>query len=117
MNCIVCNKKLSGKQKKFCSIKCKNDFHLSYDKQQQKGLERRTRLIKDLGGKCSLCGYNKNLAALSFHHLNPNDKEIDLTLRECSNNSFKKLKAESLKCILLCSNCHMELHYPQYSIT
>lgn len=29
-----------------------------------------------LGGKCQECGYNKNIAALEFHHINPDEKEF-----------------------------------------
>ena len=59
------------------------------------------------GGKCIRCGYNKCLKALEFHHLDPSKKDFTI-----SNDHFKLLDAvnESKKCILICSNCHKELH-------
>lgn len=51
------------------------------------------------GGKCAICGYSKCLAALDFHHVNPEDKDTTVITEE-----------EAEKCILLCSNCHREYH-------
>ena len=59
------------------------------------------------GGKCVRCGYDRCLKALEFHHLDPSKKDFTI-----SNDHFKLLEAieESKKCILICSNCHRELH-------
>jgi 5-methylcytosine-specific restriction endonuclease McrA len=59
------------------------------------------------GGKCMRCGYDKCLKALEFHHLDPSQKDFTI-----SNDRFKLQDAvtESKKCILICSNCHKELH-------
>lgn len=84
----------------------------NYGSQKKRGLDRKIMFINQLGGKCSICGYNKNYGALTFHHLNPNEKEITLDMRRMSNNSMEKLQEEVNKCQLLCHNCHMELHYP-----
>lgn len=115
-NCIVCSKQLSGRQQKYCSNKCKNAVNQNYTKQQERGKTRRLALIQSLGGCCQICGYNKNYAALCFHHTDPSIKEHKLTIREMSNNTFDKILKESEKCILLCHNCHMEIHYPHYVI-
>lgn len=64
-----------------------------------------------LGGKCKICGYNKCLSALSFHHKNPEEKSFSISGNHTS--SFKKLKVELDKCELLCQNCHAELHWQQ----
>lgn len=69
--------------------------------------------------ECERCGYNKNYAALCFHHIDPLKKEFSFS--EISRtSSFTKLK-ESItleldKCIVLCHNCHMEEHYPHLTI-
>lgn len=60
-----------------------------------------------------MCGYNKNIAALEFHHVNPEEKEFEIDIRHFSNTSLQKLKEEVNKCILLCANCHRELHNPK----
>ena len=59
------------------------------------------------GGKCMRCGYNKCIKALEFHHLDPSQKDFTI-----SNDHFKLIDAieESKKCIMLCANCHRELH-------
>ena len=59
------------------------------------------------GGKCERCGYNKCIKALEFHHLDPSKKDFTI-----SNDHFKLAEAveESKKCILICANCHRELH-------
>lgn len=69
-------------------------------------------MIKLLGGCCSKCGYNKNYTALEFHHIK--DKSFGLDSRKISNTSMDKLLNELKKCILLCSNCHKEHHYPDH---
>lgn len=59
------------------------------------------------GGKCIRCGYDRCMKALEFHHLDPTQKDFTI-----SNDHFKLKDAieESKKCILICSNCHKELH-------
>lgn len=51
--------------------------------------------------------YMSCLKALEFHHINPEEKDFTI-----SNDHFKLIEAieESKKCILICSNCHRELH-------
>jgi 5-methylcytosine-specific restriction endonuclease McrA len=65
------------------------------------------RLVEYKGGKCQICGYNKCFTALEFHHLNPNSKDFTISGKSLS---FEKLKYEVDKCILVCSNCHSEIH-------
>lgn len=65
--------------------------------------------VKYKGGCCKICGYKKSLAALDFHHLNPEEKDFTIASRK---NSIldDKMKQELDKCILICSNCHREEH-------
>ena len=60
------------------------------------------------GGKCTICGYNRSIRAFDFHHLNPDEK--DFTIGSNTNISWSKVKSEIEKCVLLCSNCHREVH-------
>jgi hypothetical protein len=83
-----------------------------YEKQQERAWSRKLELIKMMGGKCSICGYDKNIAALEFHHRNPEEKKFQLDSRHLSNTSMKRILEEADKCIILCSNCHKEAHYP-----
>ena len=61
------------------------------------------------GGKCEICGYNKYIGALEFHHTNSLEKDFGIAAKGYTR-SWKKVKEELDKCILLCSNCHKELH-------
>lgn len=62
---------------------------------------------------CTKCGYNKNTAALCFHHLDPNKKEFSIShMTEYKGADRDILLKEISKCIVLCHNCHMEEHYP-----
>lgn len=65
-------------------------------------------LVQYKGGKCEICGYDKCEAALDFHHLNPEEKELQLSSGKT--HSLKKMKLEADKCILVCANCHREIH-------
>jgi 5-methylcytosine-specific restriction endonuclease McrA len=61
------------------------------------------------GGVCQICGYSKCKRALSFHYIDPKTKEFGISFRGFTR-SWDKTKNELDKCILLCMNCHMELH-------
>ena len=65
-------------------------------------------LIAYKGGKCERCGYDKSSRALEFHHLNPSEKDFGIS--KVLTRSIQSLKEEVDKCILLCSNCHAEIH-------
>lgn len=68
--------------------------------------------IEYKGGKCERCGYNKCPAALEFHHLDPSEKDFGISSNGISR-SFEKCKVEVDKCILVCSNCHAEIHHEE----
>ncbi|EKE16042.1 MAG: hypothetical protein ACD_11C00053G0001 [uncultured bacterium] len=116
ITCKICDKPLKGKQQKFCSPSCKNKSNQSYQAQQIRGLKRKKFLTKKLGGRCSVCGYNKNLSALTFHHVNPKKKSFQLDLRSLSNRKQSRINKEVSKCILVCHNCHSEIHNPQHNL-
>lgn len=85
----------------------------NYIKQSERGLKRKLELISYKGCKCEKCGYDKNISALEFHHLDPEKKEFQLDMRHLSNTHIDRLKNEVDKCILVCANCHRELHHPE----
>lgn len=62
------------------------------------------------GGKCEICGYNKCIAALEFHHKNPSEKDFTISHRS---RSFASMKKELDKCMLVCCRCHREIHSNQ----
>ncbi len=87
-----------------------------YNSQKLRGLKRKLELIESRGGKCEVCGYDKNIAALEFHHINPDEKEFQLDMRHLSNTSLERLQNEVNKCQLLCANCHREAHNPELEV-
>ena len=57
---------------------------------------------------CSKCGYDRCKSAIDFHHLEPSEKEYNpSSIRRRDSSVIRK---ELMKCIILCSNCHRELH-------
>ena len=56
---------------------------------------------------CSHCGYKEKAEALDFHHVNRDDKFLEVSrFWRTSMVQFKKIKNEWKKCIVLCANCH-----------
>ena len=71
--------------------------------------QRKVKAIEYKGSKCHICGYNACPDVLEFHHLNPEEKDVDwqkLRLR-----SWTAITSELDKCVLLCANCHREEHF------
>jgi len=65
--------------------------------------------VELLGGSCVVCGYDKYIGALEFHHVNPDEKEGSKN-RNIAGVPIKRLKEELKKCVLVCANCHREIH-------
>jgi hypothetical protein len=64
--------------------------------------------IEYKGGKCQICGYNRYAGALDLHHIKGVKK---FTMGEDGyTHSWDKIKRELNKCMLLCANCHREIH-------
>lgn len=64
--------------------------------------------IKYKGGKCEICGYDRCVEAMEFHHLDPSEKEFSLSGSHCK--SWDTIKKELDKCKMLCCRCHREYH-------
>lgn len=101
------------KQKKFQSdwhLKTKDDRKDLRDKAKKALIERNKALVAEARSKgCTVCGYSKCQEALDFHHLDPNTKDIKVkdAVRQ---RGTEKLKEELAKCIVVCANCHREIH-------
>lgn len=76
-------------------------------KNRRKKLREMARASK--GSKCMICGYNKCQRALSFHHIDPSKKDFDLSTNGLTR-SWRRIEDEIKKCVLVCANCHMEIH-------
>ncbi len=62
------------------------------------------------GGKCEICGYDRCVAAMDFHHLDPSTKNGYGTGAMKQHWVFERNKIEIDKCILVCVRCHREIH-------
>lgn len=99
-------------------LKCDSStvrYHLNaeYRKKQlafrvNRRLSKKKILVSEMGGKCEKCGYNRSIKALQFHHKNPHKKEY--TISERQDFSIEKVRREVRKCVLVCANCHFEIH-------
>ena|SRR5215211_450447 len=65
-------------------------------------------LVAEAGGRCALCGYDRAMSGLHFHHREPSEKAFALSARGMAL-SLEAARAEASKCVLLCSNCHAEV--------
>ena len=64
-------------------------------------------LIAESGGCCALCGYDRCVINLVFHHVDPRQKSFSLSSH--TTKSMATYREEMQKCVLLCANCHGEV--------
>jgi hypothetical protein len=84
---------------------------MSKEKVKEWRKNNKDKMIKCMGGCCQICGYNKCNASLEFHHLDPSKKDIGLANIRANPKSWDNVVVPELKkCILLCANCHREVH-------
>lgn len=65
--------------------------------------------VELLGNKCSKCGIiatNENLVIFDFHHINPDEKDFDISSRQ--RKFIKEIRSGKIQ--LLCANCHRLEH-------
>jgi len=95
-------KKSNNKVTSYCK-----ECHTSYTIQRRRDIK--LRAIEYKGGKCQVCGYDRYPGALQFHHLDPNEKDFHMSQRGHSR-SWERVKTELDKCVMVCANCHAEIH-------
>ena len=100
-HCKECVKKY--KQKHYSENK---KYYIDKAKEYKQKCRENLNLFKS-SLKCSICGESR-WWVLDFHHLDPTEKENNISnLIE----SPKKLQKELEKCIVVCSNCHRDIHF------
>jgi DNA-binding transcriptional ArsR family regulator len=79
---------------------------------QERVAERRRKvkriLVAEAGGRCRMCGYDRCVAALQFHHVDPEGKSFALSDQGMTR-GLERAREEARKCVLLCANCHAEV--------
>lgn len=117
--CEICGKKffplsVNAINRKYC-YDCSPEINEKCSKAERITVFRRAmkkEAVKRKGGKCEICGYSKNTHALQFHHLDPSIKEFGLA-QNGNVKSWENYWQEVQKCILVCANCHAEIHFPE----
>ena len=71
--------------------------------------ETKRRAIASFGGSCLACGSAYAPAALEFHHPDPRKKEFAISV-DGIYRSWEKVQKELESCVMLCANCHAEIH-------
>lgn len=104
-----CNKTIKTGHR-FCGVNCKRKYFV--DKRRK---DIRQMALNYKGDVCQVCGYNKCESALVFHHIKSNEKDFGLSAKGYTR-SWVKVKKELDKCLLVCSNCHAEIHSRQLSV-
>lgn len=87
------------KQKYYRCKKCRSERTIGIKKRHKRVL------VAEFGSACNICGYNRHVGALHFHHINPTEKSFTIA-NACG---IVKMREEAKKCILLCANCHSEV--------
>jgi len=85
----------------------------NHDDRWSRNLERtkakallKEKAVASCGGKCQICGYDQCFSALDFHHTDPEERDFIISSRM----NWAAIEIELKKCVLLCSNCHREVH-------
>jgi len=100
------------------------EWHKKYQKEHHEELAKRSKEYRDknmrefistykMGKCCEICGYKEYPEILQFHHKNKSKKSFTI-----STSRFMKpelLRTEIEKCVLICPNCHMWLHYSSHN--
>jgi hypothetical protein len=106
---------------KNCSIHGDTDYVLRKDGRYRckkccvSSVLKRRKNLKEMavnykGGICTRCGYNKCIDALEFHHTDPSQKDFAISSSGYTR-GWNVIKSELDKCIMVCSNCHKEIHH------
>ena len=64
-------------------------------------------LVQEAGGCCALCGYDRCIINLHFHHVDPATKSFKMSIS--AGKAIATYRAEAAKCVLVCANCHGEI--------
>jgi 5-methylcytosine-specific restriction endonuclease McrA len=62
-------------------------------------------LAEEGGGCCAVCGYDRCIVNLTFHHVDPKTKSFGMSMR--TTKALAAYREERLKCVLVCANCHV----------
>jgi hypothetical protein len=105
--------KVPPSRREYCTLNCRKRF---CDRNRRRSRPKdvvswrkrtKAKAIAYKGGKCQRCGYGVCIRALKFHHLDPAQKIFGIS---GATKAWDKIKIELDKCVLVCGNCHDEIH-------
>jgi hypothetical protein len=64
-------------------------------------------LVAEAGGCCAVCGYDRTVVNLHFHHVDPATKSFVMSMN--NGRALDTFRVEAKKCVLVCANCHGEI--------
>lgn len=114
--CIKCNSNQARKKYcKSCAVLLNNEREKARAKKRiiikMNGANKLRRILLSIKlYKCNKCGYDKCKRALCFHHLNEDTKSFTLDSNNLMKKNMNDILIEFEKCIILCQNCHSDLH-------
>ena len=119
IKCLQCGMKVKAKTRtrKYCPF-CARQRNLKQGSNSStKRMIRNREFVKECkkSKMCKLCGYNKFPEILVFHHENRKEKTKGVSILMKTLKNLEIIKKEMDKCILLCPNCHRELHFKEKS--
>lgn len=110
---------------RFCSDKCRKEneriyseaYHFDRKVERNKNATEKRRAnklraIEYLGGECVDCKQKWPLAVYDFHHLDPKQKDFQVSW--LMNWNWGVQQKELDKCVLLCANCHRIRHHKEF---
>lgn len=107
VNCVICGCSDPENFYKSCGGSWCKDCHNKICIERNR--QRKRDAVEYKGGKCEVCGYNKCIGSLEFHHIDPSQK--DPKWATMKNRPLENIKCELDKCQLVCRNCHGEIHW------
>lgn len=85
-------------------------FRSSMDSKKNWRKKCREYLAAAFGGHCTICGYDKTISALDYHHVDPKSKNEILSIAMRNGYAWSKIVEEAKKCACVCCRCHREIH-------
>lgn len=79
--------------------------------------ETKRRMVAAFGGRCGICGYDRCIASLDFHHVERSTKEFSISKALANPTGWGAIVPELRKCVMICRNCHGEVHNGAAAIT
>jgi len=104
--CIDCGKLLSNSGYERWDKRCGSCSKRRFGEKER---EERASIKESFGNRCLVCGYDRCLAALHFHHKHGRQGMWKKLFKKKGSVQLRELKAHPERFVLLCANCHIEL--------